>query len=90
MDYYQFKKEWLDEMVYKVEYEDLEQDINDAYTMFKQDKMNLKTVKKWCEFFYFEYDLDKHPYMLKMEALKTKHGNSLRKSANRYLQNKLN
>ena len=84
LNYEQFKKEWKDVMVYKPSDFDFEQTLNDYYTEYKTSSDYAKgfTVKEWCEFFFSEFDLDKHPYMLKDKALKSKHSNGLRKMAN--------
>lgn len=67
MNYKTFKKVWLDLMEVKSFYDKvfLQEDINDAYTMYKEDQMGFKTPKKWIEFFYVDFTEEKHPFYLK-------------------------
>lgn len=85
MNYAQFKKEWKDNMAYRPsEIDDLEQLLNDYYTEYKSDPMFSKmTVKEWCEFYFAEFDLDTHPYMIKMKAISSKHADGLRDLINK-------
>ena len=90
MNYEQFKKEWKDAMVYAPSKFDVEQTLNDFYTEYKISFSGYgkgMTVKQWCDFFFPDNDLDTHPYMLKNKALKTKHGNGLKKMANEFRKN---
>lgn len=66
-NYSKFKEIWLGLMEVKSFYDKvyLEQDINDAYTLFKTDPMKHKSVKRWMEFFYVDFTEEKHPYKLK-------------------------
>lgn len=87
MDFKQFQKEWKDVMVFKPSEFDVEQTLNDFYTEYKTSLNNYgkdMTVKEWCEFFFEDFDLDDHPYMIKEKAMKTHHSNSLREMANEY------
>lgn len=90
MDFQQFKKEWADAMVYTPKEFDYETTMHELYIEYK-DGLNSYgknfTVKKWCEFFHQDCDLDIHPYMLKEKAMQTHHSNSLREIANNFRKN---
>lgn len=66
MNYKKFRAEWLRLMEVASFYDKvyLEQDINDSYTYFRQQKI-CKTPKEWIKFFYSDYAEHKHPYYLK-------------------------
>lgn len=71
MNYQQFKKEWKRVMAYKPEEFDVEQDLNDYYTLYKDDPMYRKmTVEKWCIFFFADLNLETHSCMLKSKMRK--------------------
>jgi len=84
MDYNQFVTEWKDAMAYRLSEFDFDEDLNEHYIEYKESQENYgkgMTVKEWCEFFFADFDLDTHPYMLKEKAIKTRHGDSLKELA---------
>lgn len=90
MNFQRFKKEWKEAMVYNPDECDIEQEINDYYTEYKDSLSKYgkgMSVKEWCEFYFYDFNLDDNPYMLKEEALKTKHGDGLKKLANQFRSN---
>lgn len=90
MDFQHFKKEWAGAMVYNPKEFDYENTMHELYIDYKDGLQSYGinfTVKKWCDFFHAECDLDSHPYMLKEKALQTHHGNGLKEMANRFRKN---
>lgn len=69
MNFEQFKKEWSDAMVHRLNESDYEEEMHELYIRYKKDGFQGYkkgfTVKQWCEFVFVDYDLDKHLYMLK-------------------------
>lgn len=91
MNYNQFVTEWKDAMVYQPNKFDFDEDLNEHYIEYKESQDNYgkgMSVKEWCEFFFVDFDLDTHPYMLKEKAIKKKHGDGLRKLASQCYWNK--
>lgn len=88
MDFLQFIKEWKDAMVYNPSEFDFDEAMHEYYAEYQMNYYDKgQSVAEFCDFFFAEFDLDTHPYMIKSKAINTKHGNRLKKIANQFRRN---
>ena len=74
MNYTEFKIYWhrlmiIDENLDDADIAEVDEDINDHYTCYKEALQlqidNKETVEEWFNFFFLEFSLNKHNYKLR-------------------------